>query len=146
GSSVQRCSPSRSCRDGDVTEEARSRGRELDRGHPTTPGGGAPPAKEWAVRARVANPDVGDREQADRTPENAVPLLRRNAGRSGEGPLGDADRFTSVQDTVRDGRPDEIMISMRSKKASKWLRRDPVRKVEGFGLPMTAVDTVPQGT
>ena len=56
GSSVQRCSPSRSCRDGDVAAEARSRGRQPHCGHPTTPGGGAPPAKERAVRVRVANP------------------------------------------------------------------------------------------
>ena len=56
-----------------------------------------------------------------------------------EGLIGGADPFTSVQDTVRDGRFDEIIISTLSKKASKWLRRDLVRKVEGLGLPVTAV-------
>ena len=84
-------------------------------------------------------PDVGDRKQADWTLENAVPLLRRAAGGPVEGLIGGADPFTSVQDTVRDGRFDEIIISTLSKKASKWLRRDLVRKVEGLGLPVTAV-------
>ena len=83
-------------------------------------------------------PDVGDRKQADWTLENAVPLLRRAAAGPVEGLIGGADPFTSVQDTVRDGRFDEIIISTLSKKASKWLRRDLVRKVEGLGLPVTA--------
>jgi hypothetical protein len=84
-------------------------------------------------------PDVGDRKQADWTLENAVPLLRRAAGGPVEGLIGGADPFTSVQDTVHNGRFDEIIISTLSKKASKWLRRDLVRKVEGLGLPVTAV-------
>jgi len=84
-------------------------------------------------------PDVGDRKHADWTLENAVPLLRRAAGGPVEGLIGGADPFTSVQDTVRDGQFDEIIISTLSKKASKWLRRDLVRKVEGLGLPVTAV-------
>jgi hypothetical protein len=84
-------------------------------------------------------PDVGDRKQADWTLENAVPLLRRAAGGPVEGLIGGADPFTSVQGTVHNGRFDEIIISTLSKKASKWLRRDLVRKVEGLGLPVTAV-------
>lgn len=94
-------------------------------------------------------PDVSDRKHADWTLENAVPLLRRAAGGPVEGLIGGADPFTSVQDTVRDGQFDEIIISTLSKKASKWLRRDLVRKVEGLGLPVTAVmprATAQQGT
>jgi len=84
-------------------------------------------------------PDVSDRKKADWTLENAVPMLRRSAGGPVEGIVGGADPFTSVQNAVRDGNFDEIIISTLSKKTSKWLRRDLVRKVEGLGLPVTAV-------
>ena len=84
-------------------------------------------------------PDVTDRKRADWTLENAVPMLERAAGGPVEGLIGGADPFSSVQDAVRDGRFDEIIVSTLSKKTSKWLRRDLVRKVEGLGLPVTAV-------
>ncbi|MGH2967562.1 MAG: hypothetical protein ACRDK0_00650 [Solirubrobacteraceae bacterium] len=84
-------------------------------------------------------PDVTDRKNADWTLENAVPMLRRAAGGPVEGIVGGADPFTSVQEAVRDGHFDEIIVSTLSKKTSKWLRRDLVRKVEGLGLPVTAV-------
>jgi hypothetical protein len=84
-------------------------------------------------------PDVTDRKQADWTLENAVPLVRRSAGGPVESLVGGADPFTSIQNAVRDGNFDEIIISTMSKKASKWLRKDLVRKVETFGLPVTAV-------
>ena len=47
------------------------------------------------------------------------------------GMVGGSDPFTSVQDAVRDGQFDEIIVSTLSKKTSKWLRRDLVRKIEG---------------
>ena len=84
-------------------------------------------------------PDVTDRKRADWTLENALPVLQRAAGGPVEGLIGGADPFTSVQDAVRDGHFDEIIVSTLSKKTSKWLRRDLVRKVEGLGLPVTAV-------
>jgi hypothetical protein len=84
-------------------------------------------------------PDVTDRKKADWTLETAVPLLRRSAGGPVEGIVGGADPFASVQNAVRDGKFDEIIISTLSKKTSKWLRRDLVRKVESLGLPVTVV-------
>ena len=84
-------------------------------------------------------PDVGDRKQADWTLENALPLLGRAAGRPVEGIVGGADPFLSVSDAVRDGHFDEIVVSTLSKKTSKWLRRDLVRKIESLGLPVTTV-------
>ena len=84
-------------------------------------------------------PDVTDRKRADWSLENAVPLLRRSAGGPVEGLVGGADPLASIQDAVRDGNFDEIIISTLSKKASKWLRNDLVRKVETLGLPVTAV-------
>ena len=93
-------------------------------------------------------PDVHDRKTADWTLENAVPLLRRAAGGPVEGIVGGTDPFTSVQEAVRDGQFDEIIVSTLSKKSSKWLRRDLVHKIEGLGLPVTAVQprqTIEQG-
>jgi hypothetical protein len=84
-------------------------------------------------------PDVTDRKKADWTLETAVPMLRRSAGGPVEGIIGGADPLTSVQDAVRDGNFDEIIISTLSKKTSRWLRKDLIRKVEGLGLPVTAV-------
>lgn len=85
-------------------------------------------------------PDVTDRKRADWTLENALPLLRKAAGRPVEGIVGaSGDPFTSVQAAVSDGGFDEIIISTFSKKTSKWLRRDLVRRVEGLGVPVTAV-------
>ena len=84
-------------------------------------------------------PDVTDRKKADWTLENAVPMLERAAGGPVEGLVGGADPFTSVQNAVRDGSFDEIIVSTLSKKTSKWLRRDLVRKIEGLGLPVTAI-------
>ncbi len=87
----------------------------------------------------VLIPDVTDRKQADWTLENAIPLLRRAAGGPVEGLIGGADPFTSVQEAVRDGHFDEIIVSTLSKRTSKWLRRDLVRQVEGLGLPVKAI-------
>jgi hypothetical protein len=84
-------------------------------------------------------PDVTDRKKADWTLETAVPMLRRAAGGPVEGIVGGPDPFISVQNAVRGGSFDEIIVSTLSKKTSKWLRRDLVRKIEGLGLPVTAV-------
>ena len=84
-------------------------------------------------------PDVTDRKKADWTLENAVPMLQRAAGGPVEGLVGGADPFISVQNAVRDGNFDEIIVSTLAKKTSKWLRRDLVCKVEGLGLPVAAV-------
>ena len=87
-------------------------------------------------------PDVTDRKQADWTMETAQRVLRPAAGGKVEGLVGGADPFESVKEAVGQGAFDEIMVSTLPRRASKWLRRDLVRRVEGLGLPVTAI--VPQ--
>ena len=84
-------------------------------------------------------PDVRDRKAADWTLETALPLLERKAGSRVEGLVGGADPFTSVQEAVRDGHFDEIVVSTLPKKTSKWLRRDLIARIESLGLPVTAI-------
>jgi len=88
-------------------------------------------------------PDVTDRKAADWTLESALPLLERSARGTVEGLLGGRDPLESVQDAVRQGNFDEIIISTLPRRTSKWLRRDLIRRIEGLGLPVTAI--VPGG-
>jgi hypothetical protein len=84
-------------------------------------------------------PDVADRKAADWTLETALPLMQRATRGSVEGLVGGAEPFESVQNAVRQGDFDEIIISTLPRRMSKWLRRDLIRRVEGLGLPVTAV-------
>jgi hypothetical protein len=84
-------------------------------------------------------PDVSDRKAADWTLETAVPLMKRSARGKVEGLVGGSDPFESVQDAVRQGNFDEVIISTLPRRVSKWLRRDLVRRVAGLGLPVTVI-------
>ena len=84
-------------------------------------------------------PDVSNRREADWTLETAQRSLRRAARGNVEGLVGGPDPFESVKAAVRDGNFDEIIISTLSKRTSKWLRRDLIRRVETLGLPVTAI-------
>jgi hypothetical protein len=96
-------------------------------------------AREGPCEFALLIPDVSDRKAADWTLETALRLLRPAARGRVEGLVGGPDPFESVQAAVREGNFDEIMISTLPRRASKWLRRDVIRRVEGLGLPVTAI-------
>jgi hypothetical protein len=84
-------------------------------------------------------PDVTDRKAADWTLETAQRVLRPAARGKVEGLVGGPDPFESVKAAVHEGDFDEIIISTLPKRLSKWLRRDLIGRVEGLGLPVTAI-------
>ena len=84
-------------------------------------------------------PDVRNRQAADWTLETTLPLLERKAGGRVEGLIGGAEPFASVQEAVRDGHFDEIIVSTLPRTTSKWLRRDLVGRIKSLGLPVTAI-------
>ena len=84
-------------------------------------------------------PDARNRASADWTLDTAVPLLRRAACKPVASCVGGPDAWQAVQDAVRSGDFDEIIVSTLSRRHSQWLRRDLVRRIESLGLPVTAV-------
>jgi hypothetical protein len=84
-------------------------------------------------------PDVKDRKAADWTLETALPLLERKAGGKVRGLVGGPEPFASVQEALREGAYDEIIVSTLPRKTSKWLRRDLISRIQGLGLPVTVI-------
>ena len=100
-------------------------------------------AKESPCRFTLLIPDVDDRKAADWTLDTALPLLQKAARGPVDSRVGGPDPFEAVQDAVRDGGYDEIVVSTLPKGVSKWLKRDLVSRINGLGLAVTAV--VPGG-
>jgi hypothetical protein len=96
-------------------------------------------AKAQPTEFTLLIPDVRDRKAADWTLDSAIPLLCQAAGGPVDHLVGGSDPFTAVQEAVREHHFDEIIISTLPKQTSKWLRRALIRRVEGLGIPVTAI-------
>src|SRR3954447_22664588 len=95
--------------------------------------------EQGACEFALLIPDVHDSKHADWTLESALPMLERKAGRPVRGLVGGPDAFASVQDALRDGGFDEVIVSTLPRKASKWLKRDLIGRIQSLGLPVTAI-------
>jgi hypothetical protein len=96
-------------------------------------------AAAGGCRFTLLIPDAGDREKAERTLAVVLPLMRQAARSPVNGLVDGPDPFESVQRAVQEGSFDEIIVSTLPRRVSKWLRRDLITRVEGLGLPVTAV-------
>jgi hypothetical protein len=88
-------------------------------------------------------PDVGRRKGDDWTFVSSLPLMRRAAGGRVGSVASGPDPIASVRNALQHGNYDEIIVCTQPKRPERWLRRDLVRRIEGLGLPVTAI--VPQG-
>ena len=84
-------------------------------------------------------PDASSRKAADWTMEVAIPLMERAARGKVEARVGGPDPLAAVERAIHDGDYDEVIVSTLPPKRSWWLRRDLIRRIEGLGLPVTAV-------
>ena len=96
-------------------------------------------AKAGPTEFTLLIPDLRDRKSADWTHETAVRLLSRAARKPVDSLLGGPDPFVAIEEAVREGGFDEIIISTLPKQTSRWLRRGLISRVERLGLPVTAV-------
>jgi hypothetical protein len=100
-------------------------------------------AKAGPCEFALIIPDAHGGNTANWTPDTALRLLKRAArGRAEAAPRG-PNPFQSIQSAVRDGNYDEIIVSVRPPRWSRWLRCDLMHRIERLGLPVTAI--LPQG-
>jgi hypothetical protein len=96
-------------------------------------------AKAGPCEFALLIPDVTSRKAADWTLETALRSLKPAARGKVEGLVGGPEPLQSIEEAVRQGDFDEIIISTLPSRASKWLRRDLIRRVERLGLPVTTI-------
>jgi GABA permease len=82
--------------------------------------------------------DVGA-EDAQQVLDVALPKLSEATGQDVTGTVGDSEPLTAIQNAIRHGDYDEIIISTLPLGVSRWLKLDLVSKAGRLGLPVTHV-------
>ena len=88
-------------------------------------------------------PDAEDQESGGWTLLSALPLLERAAGTDVPGLVRGPDPVAAIREAAATGDYDEILISTRSRRTSKWLRRDLPHRVRDIGVPIAVL--TPEG-
>jgi hypothetical protein len=95
-----------------------------------------PHAPGWGP-AYAAHPDVSDGEQILAL---AVPLIEAATHRPVDGSVSPRhDPMDAIEEALRDGDFDEIILSTLPRNVSRWLHMDLPRRVQHLGLPVTTV-------
>ncbi len=95
-----------------------------------------PHAPGWGP-AYAAHPDVSDGEQILAL---AVPLIEAATHRPVDGSVSPRhDPMDAIEEALRDGDFDEIILSTLPRSVSRWLHMDLPRRVAHLGLPVTTV-------
>ena len=89
---------------------------------------------------RIVDPEDQYCGDAEATLDAAIPVLSEAAGGSISGMIGGHDPFAAAWDALNAGAYDEVIVSGRSSRLSRWLRVDLPRKIAGLGIPVTTVN------
>jgi hypothetical protein len=89
---------------------------------------------------RIVDPEDHCCEEAEATLDAAIPVLTEAAGKPIAGMIGGHDPFAAAWDALNAGAYDEVIVSGRSSRLSRWLRIDLPRKIAGLGIPVTTVN------
>lgn len=89
---------------------------------------------------RVVDPEDQCCGEAEATLDAAIPVLSEAAGEPISGMIGGHDPFAAAWDALNAGAYDEVIVSGRSSRLSRWLRVDLPRRIAGLGIPVTTVN------
>ena len=89
---------------------------------------------------RVVDPEDQCCGEAEATLDAAIPVISEAAGGPISGMIGGHDPFAAAWDALNAGAYDEVIVSGRSSRLSRWLRVDLPRRIAGLGIPVTTVN------
>ena len=90
---------------------------------------------------RVIDPEDQCCADAEATLEAAMPALSEAAGAPITGMIGSHDPFAAALDALNAGAYDEVIVSTRPARLSRWLRLDLPRKIASLGIPVITVES-----